>query len=67
MKLELPSLGGLRAVLQMQGDSLRLGLRASAESTSTLRDNGTELAASFAALGLKLVSMRVEEHGAQPA
>jgi hypothetical protein len=64
MKLDLPRLGGIQAVLQMQGDSLRIGMRASENATHSLKDRGGELAASLAALGLKLVSMRVDEHGA---
>jgi hypothetical protein len=64
MKLDLPRLGGIQAILQMQGDSLRIGMRASEETAPALQDRGRELTASLAALGLKLVSMRVEEHGA---
>ncbi len=67
MKLELPRLGGIQAVLQMHGDSLRIGMRASDEAIPTLRDRGSELTASLAAFGLKLISMRVDEHGAPTA
>lgn len=65
MKLALPGLGGVEAVLQMQGDALRINLRTSQESAPALKNGSPQLAASLAALGLKLVSMRVEDDEAK--
>lgn len=67
LKLSMPSLGGVEAVLQMQGDSLRLGLRADAGAAPTLRENGNRLAASLAEMGLKLVSIQVAQYGSDAA
>lgn len=65
MKLDLPELGGVEAVLQMQGDALRINLRAGGQSAPALKNGGTQLAASLAVLGLKLVSMKVEDDEAR--
>ncbi len=67
LKLDMPKLGGVEAVLQMHGDALRLNLRAATGSAPVLKDNINELSSSLAKLGLKLVSMQVAQHGTEPA
>ena len=67
LKLEMPRLGGVEAVLQMQGDALRLNLRAAAGSAPVLKGNISQLSDSLVELGLKLVSVQFAQHGTEPS
>lgn len=62
LKLELPSLGGLEATLQLRPGG-RVDIRLSADSTSSearLREHGEALTRRFAAAGLELTQLLVQ-------
>ena len=68
LRLELPRLGAVEAVLHLKGQSLELDLRAVADARATLQAAFPDLQSALSARGLQITGLRVQEQGdAAPA
>jgi hypothetical protein len=62
LRLELPRLGEIKAVLRLSGERVSLAMTAQADHVGTLRQGLDELVAAFAAAGLNPLAAQVDSH-----